>query len=178
MNITADRLIGNQETIAKLNDLIMCFNCQKRSLSNNCYDQPCHKGVYCQECISFCSKCCHTQGQRIQGVTQLLKSISIKCVNSVHGCTQVLAIGDIANHEKLCTFYQNDRTIENTREGSNSLNEIFKFGKSMPTTSVAYPSNYEYSLQASTILNQKFLFLKKGWKHLRANLVQIINLLA
>jgi hypothetical protein len=165
MNITADRLIGDQATIAKLTDLISCFNCQKCSLSNTYYDQPCHKGVYCQECISFCSKCCQVKGQPIQGRDQLLQSLSIKCVNSPNGCNLALAIGDIANHEKLCTFCQSDRPIDKAKAGSNPLNEAFKFGKSMPQTNLAFPSNYESPLQASILVNQKFLSLKKGWKH-------------
>jgi hypothetical protein len=178
MNISTERLTGDHATITKLNDLISCFNCQKHSLSNTYYDQPCHKGVYCQECISFCSKCCQVKGQPIQGMDLLLKSVSIKCINSPNGCNQLLAIGDIPNHEKLCTFCQNTRPITSEFGNSNSLNEIFKFGKSSPQANMALPSNYECTLESSKIINQKFPFLKKDSKQSRENQVLIINLYA
>jgi hypothetical protein len=98
----------------------------------------------------------------VQGLGELLKGITVKCVNSIHGCTSVLAMDAISAHEKQCTFGSKEKPISfslNMGNINKCFNEFSKINKFLPQKSteaslgVTPLQNSESALQSSKLIS-------------------------
>ena len=94
----------DEKILTKIKTIISCANCQALSIANLCYEQPCHNGVYCKACISYCTQCSRTQGKPIESINQMLLHANFKCIYSNLGCTSICNWNTLPSHEQTCLW--------------------------------------------------------------------------
>ena len=99
-----NQLMGDTKIISQILTIATCLNCQKQSLHNQHYQQACHHGMYCPQCISYCATCSKVIGSRSPILDSLLQKVSIKCKYSKYGCQAVVAFSSAQSHEINCSF--------------------------------------------------------------------------
>ena len=97
-----DRIVGEKQVVDQVYKLLACSNCHKSSLYNLYYEQACHSGVYCHECIQFCLRCKATKGLDVSTKEPLLLKVSIKCKYCFNGCAYSGPFNSLLNHENSC----------------------------------------------------------------------------
>jgi hypothetical protein len=98
-----DRIIADQSTMAKIRSLATCAICKKEDTGCKVFDSPCHKGVYCMQCISLADCKCRDKEHQNEEIIKMLKAVQIKCVNFDKGCSEQLSYDKLAAHEAFCS---------------------------------------------------------------------------
>ena len=104
IKFTLDRITGDKLIADHIAPICTCLNCHKQSLQNLHYVESCHKGTYCQDCISFCMHCKSATKMPIPGLYDLLNQVSISCIYKAQGCSLLLKPNELESHEICCSF--------------------------------------------------------------------------
>ena len=102
--ISLERIVGDAQAVNDIKSISSCSNCHKESFENHYYQQSCHQGVYCQNCISFCANCANVMGLVIPSLSTLIKKVKFRCKNYMHGCNALSNYEDLFQHESNCSY--------------------------------------------------------------------------
>ena len=115
------QLVGDQKIISQILDILTCLNCHKQSFINKHYQQQCHVGIYCPQCIKFCSKCCTVQASPPPSLGSFLQKVSISCQYTPYGCQAIVPFNTAQSHELNCLFSHSKPKNTNKKESTDEL---------------------------------------------------------
>ena len=110
MKYSLDRIETNPFHLLSIKNFLACSNCKVVNHKNLFYNQKCHNGCYCKDCINNCKQCYNRGKFEAFELLQMLSLSGIKCKNYSMGCKVIAGYNSIEEHEGFCNFNPIDHT--------------------------------------------------------------------